>query len=426
MSSTLDVPARTYSLNVKFGRVSAGAKTITVPIKVSRAAMPTQPGESAVELADDILRDRRLAVELTNEDDQKTLFPDHESAISVECIVETAGLGIGESFSISMNVSVADLSEEQRDQIWHLAQRAGRVIIRDVSAKEEPHPDDRDDAGDPDKQTASGGSLFAAVKRAALDTEVANLEHDGKCPVTEKQAVSLVQHGYGTVAAIAELRQNVGEGYIEALATVPGMSKAAAKRLADCIEYSLAKDADGPADDDDTDEQDEPQSTWKTEFPRDGRLLCEDCGQLWDTFDENDTGNGIGEDAARELDRCPFCDSDKRPQIVRDDRVSDTGEFVMDACERIKVCGLEGLLVEILLIEDEFRSWRHGVVITDTDRDEIIGGYDPGFEAVRRDRQAAIDHGKREAVRELGELEEKYAVASRTCQDAIRAAYSQK
>lgn len=424
MSSTLDVPAMpAVSINCKFGRVSFGVETVSMSVKCGRAAIPTDNGEPAIVRADQLLRNRRLNVLLTNQDDQGQLFEDQEGfeAVEVRCIVDTASLSSGDNFGVTMNAALADLTQQQQDDIQHLAQRAGRLVIFDVSSKpdkRQPHPDERDDDGDPDKQTAAGGTLFAAVKQASLDTEVANLEQDGKCPVTEKQAIALVQHGYGTVAAIVELRDSVGDGYREALATVPTMSKAAANRLADVVEYTLAKEAETT--------QDEPQPTGKTEFPRDGRLLCEDCGQLWDTFDENDTGNGIGEDAARELDRCPFCDSAKRPQIVRDDRVSDTGEFFMDACERIKICGLEGLLVEILLIEDEFRSWRHGVVITDTDRDEIIGGYDPGFEAVRRDRQAAIDHAKRESVRELGELEEKYAVASRTCQDAIRAAYSQK
>jgi hypothetical protein len=423
MTSTLDVPARTYSLNVKFGRVSLGAKTISIPIKASRDAIPANAGESAVEWADDVLRNRRLTVELTNQDDQLTLFPAHDNAVTVPCIVETASLSIGETIAVSMNVSIADLTEDQSDQIWHLAQREGRVIIQDVSDKVK---DDRDDDDDPDKQEAAGGDLFAAAATIAVDAEVGTLELDGKPCVTEKQAEALVLHGYGTFAEIVELRKKLGDGYVDALATTPSMSKAAAKRLSEVIELALAQEAGERETESAEPTQDASQPTADKERPRDGRLLCSECGQIWDTAVADDgTGESvIGEEVARGLDECPHCGSDKQPCIVRDPRVDSDGEFPLEHCERVRLCQLDGIEVDLLLVQDEFRGWRCGVCIEHDASN--VGGYLPAFDgATRRDRATAIGLGKHEAIRELTDVAVEHDIDVDNCIAASRSSITQ-
>ena len=395
--STLDVPKREpVSIHCKFGRASFGIETISLSMKCGRGALPTEDGGPAIVLADELLTDRRLNVVLTNKSEQGELFDDQEGfePITVRCIVDTAGLACGkDTFGVTMNVAQQDLTQEQMDDIQHLAQREGRMVIHDVSAKikEEPHPDVSDDSDDPDKVTAGGGTLFAAVKKIALDSQVAELG-----VVTEKQATALVTHGYGTIAAIAELRENVGPGYADQLATVPGMSKKASKALAEQVELFLAKDA--------------------AKLDNDGRLMCNGCGQLWDTAEDVED--------AEELDQCPFCGSEDEPLRMRDDRVDADGCFPESECERIQLATVPGCTASVLLVEDEFGSWRSGVKI---DADGVTeAGFLPTFDEYRRDRQAAIKWARLEALDELDDVQADYDLeAAGTCKAAIQAALSQ-
>lgn len=395
--STLDVPKQEpVSIHCKFGRASFGAETVSLSMKCGRGAIPVPDGGPAIVRADELLTNRRLNVLLTNRDEQGTLFDDQEGfePVSVRCIVDTAGLSCGQdAFGVTMNVAQADLTQEQMDAIQHLAQREGRIVIHDVSAKlkEEPHPDVKDDSDDPDKITAGGGSLFAAVKKIAMDSQVAELG-----VITDTQATALVTHGYGTIAAIVELRDNVGPGYADQLATVPGMSKKAAKKLTDQVELLLAKDA--------------------AKLDNDGRLLCNGCGQLWDT----------AEDITKpeELTECPFCGCDDDPLRMRDDRVAADGCFPESECERIQLATVPGCTASVLLVEDEFGSWRSGVKIEADGVDEA--GFLPTFDEYRRDREAAIKWARLEALDELDDVLANYDLeAAGTCKAAIQAAMAQ-
>lgn len=392
MSSTLDVPAmQPVSLAVKFGKVSFGAETISVSVSLARGAVPVRAAEPAIAAADRLLTMRRLDVVLTNATDQGDLFAEHEDGapIEVRTIVETAGLSAGDKFSFTMNARQADLEQSQMDDITHLAQREGRVIIYDVSAKVDAEP-----SLQPKQSTASVpsgpshiGTLigrFASEKK--YRTPIGELmDAAGELICNDKQAAAFAESGYATTIEVAELLTQDADAAPAVLSNVKGVSKALAAKVIAAVRKFVERNQ-----------------------KPDGRLLCLGCGELWDTFTGGD-GNVIGVAASRELQCCPHCeDPNAAFKGVTDERIDPLGDWPDEVCERIELAQIGVCTVGILLVQDEFGTWRHGVAI---DLRGELAGFSPRFSTSRNDRPSAISQARSDVIHELRELDDPDAAA---------------
>ena len=384
--STLDVPAmEPVSLNVKFGKVAFGAETISVSASCARGAIPVLFGEPSIAAADRLLTQRRLDVVLTNETDQGDLFAEHDEgqAIRVRVMVETAGLSAGDKFGWTMNAKQNDLTQLQMDEITHLAQREGRLIIHDVSTKEASPATPQSATGEQPKRVAATpvvAPLAALIKRFADEKHPGNavavgvlMDRDSELVCTEKQTQAFIAGGYGTAIEIAELLSQDPDAAVEVLANTKGVTKKCAAAVVAAVKKLIERRQKPP-----------------------GRLLC-NCGELWDTFCVNDSPLGI--EASRTLDVCPHCGNDEAVfRGVTDDRLDEVGDWPDHECERIDLATVGKCTAGILLVQDEFGAWRHGVAI---DIDGEANGFSPSFTSVRRDRSSAVSQARIDLIHEL-------------------------
>jgi hypothetical protein len=407
--STLSVPAMNpVSLNVKFGKVAFGSETISVSIALARGAVPTRDDEPAIAAADRLLTMRRLDVLLTNATEQGSLFAEHEDGapIEVRTIVETAGLSVGgEKFSLTMNARQSDLEQAEMDEITHLAQREGRVIIYDVAAKGEPGGGD--DAGSsvvtappasvapapPARHTSTLLAQFAAERLPGNRLLIGQLQGvDGSQICNDKQAAAFLDSDYATTLDVAALMARIADDEASSvLAEIDGISAACGKKVVAAVRKFVER-------------HQKPL----------GRLLCMGCGELWDTFTRNDVVIGVEE--SRRMTRCPHCEDEQAAfRGVTDKRIDELGDWPDEVCERIDLAEIGGCKVGILLVQDEFGTWRHGVAI---DLRGDLAGFSPRFSMDRNDRPSAVTKARSDAMHELRQLDDSDAAA---CLRAIAA-----
>lgn len=332
-----------------------------------------------------LFNQRRLDVVVTTADvEQPTLFDAGPEDYTVEGSADTMGVSInGDHYCGGLTFNREEVAIEL---LANCGGRSGTMIVRNVeslpqrsSKKGKPHTSVV--AG---RDRPAGQPTLAALGRAALETELAQLTNEaGKPILSEAVAFTLSQAGFRTCEDLqTEMMRAPDFWRSDMRKKVKGLGEVKLEQLIDAYQMFMAGASE----------------------PDGGRRLCGKCGTV-------------------HIDKsCPSCGSEFF-SAIHDTTLDDQDEWPPVYCVQNVIASSGPITAMILLRESEFGTWHYGVLITvvqpgGTEVDEY--GFNPTISANQLDSKWAEQHALKALLLELDGVEVDYpGVDVEACRDAV-------